>query len=149
VGKSKGLTVLFEWDGTKATYRSTESGPDIVDNEIAINGVASFILPAEKNILNSSLITAGESSSADSYTNSYAQAGGTASTAAEGLVFIAVFRTAATFQTTNNLTIKASVTVSDAGGNLKFLGTRFFHVNQSVDVKPATWKQVKDQFKDF
>jgi len=147
--ESKGITVLFEWDGTKATYRATESGLDVVDNDIAINGLATFTLPAEKNILGGSTITAGTRDETSLYTNSYALSGGTAATAAEGLVFFAVFRTVADFKTTSNLTIKASVTVADAAGNTRFLGTRFFHVNQSVDVKPATWKEVKEQFKDF
>jgi len=147
--ESKGFVVLFEWDGTKATYRASESGPDVVDNDIAINGVATFTLPAEKNILGGSTITAGTRDEAGIYTNAYALSGGTAATAPEGLIFLAVFRTVAGFQATNALTIKASVTVSDKDGNERFLGTRFFHVNQSVDVKPATWKEVKEQFKDF
>jgi len=147
--ESKGITVLFEWDGTKATYRASESGLDVIDNDIAVNGVATFTLPAEKNILGGSTITAGTRDETGLYTNSYALSGGDAATATDGLVFFAVFRTVSGFLTTNNLTIKASVTVADAAGNTRFLGTRFFHVNQSVDVKPATWKEVKEQFKDF
>lgn len=147
--ESKGFTILFEWDGTKATYRESEGGTSIVDNDIAINGLATFTLPAEKNILLNTDLQAGKGSTADMFTISYAQAGGDPTTSPEGLVFFAVFRTASNFQSTNALTIKASVTVADANGNARFLGTRFFHVNQSVDVKPATWKEVKEQFKDF
>jgi len=147
--EAAGFTVLLEWDGAKATYRASEGGPDIVDNDIAINGEATFTLPAETNILAGSTITAGTRDETGLYTNSYALSGAAASTSAEGLVFFAVLRTVAGFQPTDALTVKASVTVSDAGGNTRFLGTRFFHVNQSVDVKPATWKEVKEQFKDF
>lgn len=146
--ESKGFTILFEWDGTKAEYRSSESGVDIVDNDITVNGTAITLAP-EANILGGSTITAGTRNETGLYTNSYALSGGSASTAPDGVVFIGIFRTLASFQTTNSLTIKASVTVADANGNTRFLGTRFFHVNMSVDVKPATWKEVKEQFKDF
>ena len=146
--ESSGFIVLFEWDGAKAQYRASESGPDIVDNDITINGAA-ITYAAEKNILGGSTITAGTRDETGLYTNAYALSGADASKAAEGLIFNAVFRTVSGFQSTNNLTIKASVTVSDASGNTRFLGTRFFHVNMSVDVKPATWKEVKEQFKDF
>ena len=146
---SKGLTVLFEWDGTKAEYRSGDSSTEIVDDDMEINGVEYEPLADEANILGSGLLTAGEISTDDSYTNNYALAGGDAITSAEGLIFFAVFRTSSDFQTSDTVTIKASVTVADEDGVARFLGTRFFHVNASVDVKPATWKEVKDQFKDF
>ena len=144
-----GLTVLFEWDGTKAEYRSGDSATDIVDDDMEINGVEYEPLADEANILGSGLLTAGEISTESSYTISFAQSGGDPSTAAEGLIFFAVFRTGTDFQTTDTVTIKASVTVADGDGIERFLGTRFFHVNAPVDVKPATWKEVKDQFKDF
>jgi len=146
--ESKGFTILFEWDGTKAEYRASESGVDIVDNDITVNGAA-ITLAEEKNILGGSTITAGTRDETGLYTNAYALSGGSAATAAEGLVFLGIFRTLDGFLSTSTLTIKASVTVSDASGNTRFLGTRFFHVNMSVDVKPATWKEVKEQFKDF
>ena len=144
-----GLTVLFEFDGTKAEYRSGDSSTDIVDDDMTVNGVTYEPLADEANILGSGLLTAGESSTESSYTISFAQSGGDPTTAAEGLIFFAVFRTSSDFQTTDTVTIKASVTVADGGGVERYLGTRFFHVNASVDVKPATWKEVKDQFKDF
>jgi hypothetical protein len=143
-----GFTVTFEWDGTKAEYRAANSGPEILDDDINING-ADITLGADTNILGGSMITAGESSSAGMYTNNYALSGQSASEEPEGLVFLAVFRTATGFQTTDALAIKASVAVSDGSGSSRFLGTRYFNVNQSVDVKPATWKEVKENFKDF
>lgn len=144
-----GLTVLFEWDGTKAEFRSGDSSDSVVDDDMTINGVDYEPLADETNILGSGLLTAGEIATDNSYTVSKAQSGGDPSTAAEGLIFFAVFRTDEDFQTSDTVTIKASVTVADGGGVARFLGTRFFHVNASVDVKPATWKEVKVQFKDF
>ena len=147
--EAAGLTVLFEWDGTKAEYRTGDSSAEIVDDDMEINGVEYEPLADEANILGSGLLTAGESSTESSYTISFAQSGGDPSTAAEGLIYFPVFRTSSDFQTSDTVTIKASVTVADGDGIERFLGTRFFHVNASVDVKPATWKEVKDQFKDF
>jgi len=146
---AKGLTVLFEWDGTKAEFRSNDSATDVVDDDMTINGVDVEPLAEEENILGTGLLKAGENSTDGSYTSSFAKAGGDASTEAEGLIFFAVFRTLDTFQTTDTVVIKASVTVADEDGIERFLGTRFFHVNAPVDVKPATWKEVKEQFKDF
>ncbi len=146
---AKGLTVLFEWDGTKAEFRSGDSSTDIVDDDMTINGIDYEPLADEENILGTGLLVAGEQSAEGSYENNYAMAGGDAKTTPEGLIFFAVFRTDTDFQITDTVTIKASVTVSDEDGKARFLGTRFFHVNAPVDVKPATWKEVKDQFKDF
>jgi len=145
---SKGFTVTFEWDATKAEFRSGDSAAEMVDDDMTVNG-AEITLAEEANILAASLIEAGKRDEEGFFTNSYAQQGGDASTAAEGLIYLAVFRTLETFQPSDALTVKASVTVADEVGNTRFLGTRYFHVNMSVDVKNATWKEVKEQFKDF
>ena len=145
---SKGLTLTFEWDSTKAEFRASNSMTSIVDDEMTVNG-ATFTPPKEDNILAGALISSGVKDEAGYYTISYAKQGGDASKAAEGLIYFAVFRTAANFAKTSTLSIKASVTVADENGSTRFLGTRYFHVNQSVDVKSATWKEVKEQFKDF
>jgi hypothetical protein len=145
---SKGFTVTFEWDGTKAEFRAGNSMTSMTDDEMTING-ETLTPPKEENILAGALISSGVKDEAGYYTISYAKQGGDASKAPEGLIYFAVFRTASGFQKTDALTIKASVTVADEAGNTRFLGTRYFNVNQSVDVKPATWKEVKEQFKDF
>jgi len=144
---SAGFTVAFEWDGTKATFQLPPSGTKIDAATMTING-ASATIPAETNILGTgALLTIGETNSAGYYTNSFASLG-TPSTTAVGLVYFAVFKTADTFKTTDQVTFKVSVTVSDADGASLFLGYRYFSVNQ-VSVKTSTWGDVKTQFKDF
>jgi len=145
---AKGFTVSFEWDKAKAEFRAGDSSSEMLDDDETING-AEITYAEEANILASTLIEAGKVDEEGYFTNSYAQQGGDASTAAEGLIYLAVFRTVDAFQVSDALTIKASLSVADEDGNTRFLGTRFFHVNMSVDVKNATWKEVKEQFKDF
>jgi hypothetical protein len=145
---SKGFKVHFEWDSTKAAYRTANSGPDIVDNDITING-ASITPPAETNIIGSSRITAGEINTPGVYEISVAQQGGTASTTAVGLIYFAVLRTVSSFTVNDKFAVAASVTVADANAAERFLGTRYFYVNEEIDVKTSSWGQVKKQFKDF
>ena len=142
-----GLTVKFEWDGTKAEFRGNSSMVSMIDDDMNING-ADVVLAEEHNILNGSPIEAGVQDTEGFYTASYASTQG-ASKMTEGLIFLAVFRTADGFETTDAVTIKASVTVSDENGNARFLGTRHFHVNTPVSVEDATWGEVKKQYKDF
>jgi len=144
---AKGFTVAFEWDSTKADFRKPPSDTQIQDNEMSVNG-ATITPPAETNILGSTLISAGEVNLPGKYSISWAQQGGAASTTSVGLVYFAIFRTTSTFKTTDVLSIKASVTVADETGAERFLGYRYFNVNQ-VAVKDATWGDVKNQFKNF
>lgn len=146
---SAGLIVKFEWDGTKAEFRGSDSTTDMVDDELTVNGADEITLAEEDNILAASLISSGVQDTDGFYTIAYARSGGGKSEAAEGLIYLAVFRTADTFKITDALTIKASVTVADDAGNERFLGTRYFHVNVSVGVEEATWGEVKKQYKDF
>lgn len=144
---AKGFTVKFEWDAAKATFRDTTSNTKIVDDPITING-KTITPPAEANILVGTMGNSGLTNTDGLYTNSYFLQGGSAATTAVGLIYFAVFRTASTFKTSDVLSIKASVTVSDDKGVERFLGTRYFNVNQ-VAVKDATWGDVKNKFKDF
>jgi hypothetical protein len=141
-----GVTVTFEWDGTKATFRTSNSGGKIVDDEMTINGVTQTPA-AETGVLGASTISAGEKSEAGFYTISLARQGA-GTTPAAGLLYFAVFRTADTFKVGDQLAIKATVTIANAAGVSRLLGTRYFVVNQ-VDVKSATWGEVKSQFKNF
>lgn len=143
---AKGFAIKMEWDGAKATFRSA-SGTKITDDEITING-ATLTPPAEDNILGTSLISAGETNTAGVYGISWAQQGGTAATTPTGLVYFAVLRTTDTFKTTDVLSVKVSLTVADETGAERFLGYRYFNVNQ-VAVKDASWGDVKNQFKNF
>jgi len=145
---AKGFTVHFEWDSTKAEFRKSSGGVEIVDNDMTINGT-SITPPVETNILGSSLISAGEINTPGVYEISQAQQGGEASTTAVGLIYFAVLRTLSTFNNTTPLTVAASVTVADASAATRFLGTRYFYVNQEIDVKTSSWGEVKNQFKDF
>jgi hypothetical protein len=157
-----GITVAFEWDATKATYQKTLSGKgvgtgqgDVAASTLTING-ASTVIPVEKNILETKAtgngqfyIGLGEVDQPGSYTNDITQQfSETPSHVAVGLIYFAVFKTAATFKTTDQLTIKSSVSVSDEAGQQMFLGYRYFSVNQ-VSVKTTSWGDVKNQFKDF
>ncbi len=146
-----GLTVKFEWDGTKADFRGNSSMTSMIDDDMNING-ADVILAEEDNVIPGSPIEAGVVDSEGFYTSSYAGTSGayTAEVGApEQLIFLAVFRTVDGFTAEDTVTIAASVTVADANGNERFLGTRHFHVNTSVSVEDATWGEVKKQYKDF
>lgn len=146
---SKGWTVHFEWDATKAEYRTTTSGPGAYNDAITVNGAA-ITPPAEDNIIGNTVLKAGEINTPGVYEVSYAQSGTQpASKTAVGLVYFAIFRTLSTFKTTDFLTVAASVTVADETAKTRFLGTRFFRVNQAIDVKNSSWGAVKKQFKDF
>jgi len=144
---SKGFTVKFEWDSTKADFRDTKSGIKIIDDPIEING-PTITPPAESNILVGTTGSANEKNLTGSYENSFYLQGGSAATTAVGLVYFAVFRTSSTFKTTDQLSIAASVTVADEKGSEKFLGTRYFNVNP-VAVKNVNWGDVKSQFKNY
>jgi hypothetical protein len=141
-----GVKVTFEWDGAKATYRTTQSGAKIIDDPLDING-STQTPAAETGVLGSTTINAGEKNETGLYTISVARQGA-GTTAATGLLYFAVFRTADTFKVGDQLAIKASVSISNAAGKERDLGTRYFVVNQ-VDVKSATWGDVKSQFKNF
>jgi hypothetical protein len=145
---SKGFTVKFEWDGTKAEYRSGDSSSEIVDDDETING-ADITYAEEANILVGDIGSLPVGESDGEYSEAFFIKGSGGNTTADGLIFLAVFRTLDAFKTTDALTIKASVTVADENGNERFLGTRYFHVNVSVDVEEATWSKVKSQYKDF
>jgi hypothetical protein len=146
---AKGWTVHFEWDSAKAEYRTTTSGPGAYNDVITVNG-ASITPPAEDNIIGTTVLKAGEINTPGVYEVSYAQSGtGAASKTAVGLVYFAIFRTLGTFKTTDPLTVSVSVTVADETAKTRFLGTRFFKVNQQVDVKNSSWGAVKNQFKNF
>jgi len=71
---SKGLTVKFEWDGTKAEFRGTKSMTDMVDDDLEING-AEVTLAEEDNILAGALISSGIVDTEGFYTISYAKQG--------------------------------------------------------------------------
>jgi hypothetical protein len=146
---AKGWTVRFEWDSAKAEYRTTTSGPGAYNDVLTVNG-ASITPPTEDNIIGNTVLKAGEINTPGVYEVSYAQSGtGAASKTAVGLVYFAIFRTLGTFKTTDPLTVSVSVTVADETAKTRFLGTRFFKVNQQVDVKNSSWGAVKNQFKNF
>lgn len=142
------LRVKFDWDATKATIRTSSIGPSIQDLDAATINGASVTPPNEANMLGD--LIALPTSGTGTYETSLAKTGPTPATspAAGGLVFYAVFTTAATFTTETQLTIQATVTVGDDSAVEKTLFTTYFNVNP-VAVKNATWGDVKSQFKDF
>jgi hypothetical protein len=144
----KGIEVKFEWDAAKAEFRDRDSGVEMFDDTVEING-SEITLAEESSILVGTIGSSPLTDTDGEFSAAYFIQGAGGSETATGLLFFAVFRTASGFLTTDELSIKATVKVSDPDGNERFLGTRYFLVNQSVDVKPATWKEVKEQFKDF
>jgi hypothetical protein len=126
-----GFTVSFTWNPDKAEFRTSTSGPDIVDDERTINGFT-FTPRAEKNILGSSLLGAGEESRAGYYTKSFARSGGAPDGATEGVIYFAVFRTAASFAAGDTLAIRAAVKLADEKGVEKDLGARFFTIQKGL-----------------
>lgn len=145
---SKGFTVKFEWDGAKAEYRSGDSSSEIVDDDETINGV-DITYGEEENILAGDIGSLPVEEADGLYSEAFFIKGDGNISGAQGLIFLAVFRTMDDFKTSDALTIKASVTVADKDGNERFLGTRYFHVNVPVGVEEATWGEVKSQYKDF
>ncbi len=123
--QARGFTLRLSWDPAKATYRSTSSSATITDDERTING-DTFIPEAEQNILGPTLISAGEENTPGFYTNSFAQYLSAPANAAEGLVWYAVFRTAATFVPGDTLAIRAELTMADENGVQRNLGVRYF-----------------------
>ena len=145
-----GLKVTFDWDGTKAT-QSDKSGLDIGSGASNING-ADITVAAESSIITSAggtLIPLGEEKEAGHYLNNYATLGATASSADFGLLYYLVLQTSASFTTGDTFSVKAEISVANAGVE-KYLGYRYFNVNATgTDVQTKTWGEIKNQFKDF
>ncbi len=140
-----GYTITFEWDATKAEFREGSSGADMADDDVTING-SSITLAAEGNAMGA-FIESPATSETGKYSKSIARQGAGA-TPGEGLFYYGVFRTSSSFTTEDTFNIKVSVEIMDSDLNRKFIGYRYFNVNQ-VAVKNATWGDVKSQFKDF
>ncbi len=142
----KGVTVQFEWDSGKASFRTNTSGVNLIDDPIAING-ETVTPPAENCIIGASPLKAGETNEPGIYRASFAMAGGDAASG-DGLLFFAVFRTTDNFKTDDQLSVAVTVTIADEGGTERSLGTRYFHVNQ-VNVRSTTWGEVKSLYNEF
>jgi len=145
---SRAFTIAFEWDGAKAAFRESNSSTEIFDDDMNING-EDVTLAAEANFIGSSFISAGKVSETGYFENSYTKEGAGASSTPDGLLYFAVLRTSGTFTTDSSLAVKVMVTAADANSKTRYLGERWFYVNQQVDVQTSTWGNVKKQFKDF
>jgi outer membrane protein assembly factor BamB len=138
---AKGFSITFSWDSGKLEFRPTASSSEIADNEITING-ETFTLPIEPNILGGSLLGAGEKNLPGFYTKSFAITGGTASTASEGLVYFAVFRTKPSFAAGDTLAVRAAVQMADERANVRDLAVQFFTIRTVL--LPPTNVEVAD-----
>ena len=144
-----GFQIEATWDGTKAEYRDRDSGTEVFDDAVNING-ADVALAAEGNILGAEILSIGEVSEEGRYFNQFAKQGGEAvASDAFGLIYFVVLRTAATFTTEDRFAVSVKVTASNEGAVPKDLGELIFYVNGGVDVKPSTWGEIKKQFEDF
>ena len=121
-----GFTVTFSWDPDKVSFRSTSS-QNITDDEVTING-ATFTPAPEANILGENLISAGEVNSPGFYTRSFAVQGSGTVIAPDGLIYFAVFRTAASFAEWDTLSIRCDVRMADTNGVETQLQTKYFGI---------------------
>ncbi|MHB9031402.1 MAG: T9SS type A sorting domain-containing protein, partial [Candidatus Latescibacterota bacterium] len=126
-----GFTVSLSWETSKAEFLPSSSGLSISGDERTVNG-ETFIPPTEAGILGNSLLGSGEDSRTGYFTKSYALTGKAAVEAPEGLVYLAVFRTAATFTAGDTLTIRAALTLADKEGVKRDLGVRFFTIKKGL-----------------
>ncbi|MCE5249950.1 hypothetical protein LLG96_06990, partial [bacterium] len=143
---TRGFTLTFRWDKTKAEFRKSQSGAEISDDTITINGITDLTLASEKNMLVSdgtgSLTSVGERYEDGFYTVSWAKMGGDAITAPEGLLYLAVFRTASDLSENDYFPVLVEVSVSDETGNVQSLKPAEFFIGSPV--YPPTVITVKD-----
>jgi len=146
-----GYKIDITWDGTKAAFRSGDSGTEIFEDTVSINGADNVALTAESNILGSSLLAVGEVKETGRYYNGYAKMGGDAVVSSEyGLIYFCVLRTVATFTTDDSFAVSVKVTAANKDAVEKDLGERKFYVyGSSVEVKSSSWGEIKKQYKDF
>ena len=145
-----GYMIDITWDGTKASLRDRDSGTEIFEDTVSINGADNVALAAEGNILGSDILSIGEVNETSHYSNQYAKQGGEAVASSDyGLLYILVLRTAATFTTDDRFAVTVKLTAANKEAVAKDLGELTFYVNGGVDVKSSTWGEIKKQYKDF
>ena len=138
----KGFTVSFQWDSSKIQFNKSRSYYEIAGDEIDINGV-SFTPDMEQNVFGGSILGYGEIFPSGSYTKSFINTGGVTSN--DGLIFFAVFKTAASFSQYDSLSIKAGVTVKNPDGNEKVLENKYFYVlKEEMVIQPPSNFTVSD-----
>jgi hypothetical protein len=142
---ARGYTVSLSWDPAKAEFLPSLAGTAITGDERTINGFT-FTPAAESNILGGTLISAGEKSSPGSYSKSFALFGDVSPGKAEGLDYLAVFRTASAFQLRDILAIRAAVRIADANGVERDLEARSFAIRG--DLLPPSNLRATDIPKD-
>ncbi len=133
---TSGFTIDLKWDGAKASFRNAQSGPRIFDDIYDINRMPDVEFAEETNILlsddtgsMSSIVGADEEGH---YKVSWAKLGGESITISEGLLYLAVFKTANDFSVDDMLTISVDVTVSDDKGNEYPLQGKEFKVGSEI-----------------
>jgi hypothetical protein len=139
---ARGFTVTFSWDSKKADFRASSSSTAITNDQLTMNG-DTFTPAAETNILGTSFLGAGEVNLPGNYTKSFALTGGNPPAGnLNGFLYLGVFRTAATFASSDSLSIRANVKMADDKGVVKDLGLKFF-TTQGV-LFPPTGLTVSD-----
>ncbi len=131
-----GFSLTLSWDPERVSFRNTLSSPNIADEPMTINGTT--VTPAlEENILGGSILTAGEEKSPGVYTRSFAAIGEVGSIEPDGLIFFAVFKTAASFTVDDTLSIRCTVKLADREGMESDLGVRFFRIMPAIKPPPG------------
>ncbi|MFC1509814.1 T9SS type A sorting domain-containing protein, partial [Candidatus Omnitrophota bacterium] len=132
----RGFKIDLAWDGTKASYRTSQSGPEIVDDIYDINGLLDLEFAEETNILLSdgtgSLSSIVGVNEEGHYQVSWAKMGGETVTSPEGLLYLAVFKTASDFSKDDWMKISVVVTVSDDKGYEYPLGGKEFKIGSET-----------------
>ena len=132
----RGFTIDLTWDGLKAALRNSQSGPNIFDDVYDINGIKDVEFTEESNILiadgTGSLFSIVHDDEENRYRISWAKIGGESATQQEGLLYLAVFKTAADLSKKDLFTITVKVIISDEKGRESQLGEKEFNVGSGI-----------------
>ena len=124
----RAFSISVTWDGAKADWLGSISGPQVPDETMTLNG-APVTFAAEPNILDQTAAI-GEVDEPGRYATNVAKLGGTAPRVTDyAPVFFCAFKTDASFSATDSLTVRVDLTVSDDAGALTVLEPVYFTVN--------------------
>ena len=136
---SRSFNVKLTWNSTKAIFRNDVSKIELNGENMTINGRA-LTLSTEGNVLMFGAvmnITYINETQGNTEATLY-RTDASASTLAEGFLFLPVFRTATTFGVGDSLVVKVDLTVTDKLGNEKALIPRYFKAYGSTPTITVT-----------
>jgi hypothetical protein len=121
----RGFNLQFSWNPEKATFQSSLSSISIADNKMNINGKIITPVP-EGNIFGGFLSSLGEQAASGFISRSYANLESVIPDSTDGLIYIAVFKTAASFTFNDSLAIRINIRILDKQGVEVDLGESSF-----------------------